>query len=154
MLSMGAVAVGTLALTAVQWLPAIELSSLSERAAASTADVREFSAPGHVLVSKLFPGSLGYRPDSYWAPDTAEHEFVGELMVTLTSPSNTTVVLFDDVENGAHEIFRHLDDAVGVEDGFGSHDSAEALSSFDNEPLTGTWTLTVTDEAGGATDKR
>jgi hypothetical protein len=76
--------------SAVQWLPALELSRLSHRAAASSVDVVDFSATGHALVAKLFPGCLGYRPDGYWAPDTAEHEFGavgGLLLIALAMPA-------------------------------------------------------------------
>lgn len=68
-------AVFVVCLTAPQWLSTLELTLLSDRTAASSADVADFSAPLYVLFGKLFPGALGYLPDTAWVPAPAEHEF-------------------------------------------------------------------------------
>jgi hypothetical protein len=63
-------------LTAAQWLPSLELFSISERSAASTADVTQYSAPFAEVAAKLFPGTR--------APEgVATHELgaVGGLLV-------------------------------------------------------------------------
>lgn len=75
--------------TAVQWLPALELFSLSARTAQSTTDLRHSCAPAHVLVAKLFPGVLGHPPTA-WGPAPWMHELGavgGLLIVALAVPA-------------------------------------------------------------------
>ncbi len=79
-------------LTAVQWLPALELTSLAGSAVADRTGIDAFCAPAHQLASKVFPGVFGHRPGAYWAPDTAEHEFTaigGLLLIVLLLPALT-----------------------------------------------------------------
>lgn len=67
------------------------------------------------------------------------HTWIGDLIVSLTSPSNTTVVLHNRTGSSA-------DNIVGNYPGTLPPD--EALSAFSGEPLDGMWTLTVSDNVG------
>jgi carboxypeptidase D len=70
------------------------------------------------------------------------HSFIGDLVVTLTSPSGTSVVLHDRTGSGANDIVgTYGDDLV----------PAEPLSTLNGEPADGTWELTISDNAGGDT---
>ncbi len=93
------------------------------------------------------------------------HTYVGDLIATLTSPAGTTVTLMDrpGVPASTFGCFRNnveatFDDASGtaVESQCATPGAAiqsilnpqGSLSSFDGETPAGTWTLTVTDNAG------
>ncbi len=89
-LRLGGVGLIVALLTAVQWLPTLELTLLSRGATATGAGVLDFSAPLHVLVAKLFPGALGRPGGSAWGPETAGHEFVaigGLYLLVLALPA-------------------------------------------------------------------
>jgi carboxypeptidase D len=70
------------------------------------------------------------------------HTYIGDLVLTLTSPSGTEVVLHDRSGGGANDIVG----TYGVD-----LTSAEPLSALTDEPSAGDWTLTVADNAGGDT---
>ena len=95
-----------------------------------------------------------------------EHTWVGDLIVTLTSPANTTVTLIDRMGVPAstfgcsnNDLLVTLDDEAGapIEDECtgspitGSFIPNEALSAFDGEEVNGDWILTISDNAGGDT---
>jgi subtilisin-like proprotein convertase family protein len=71
-----------------------------------------------------------------------EHEDVGELVVELTSPQGTTVVLHDRSRAGFADLSAIYDLELPP-DGPGS------MSDFDLEPAQGTWSLTVRDLESG-----
>ncbi len=98
-----------------------------------------------------------------------DHTYVGDLIVTLTSPPplSKTVTLIDrpgrPTPFGTFGCFRNNidvtldDDAAGlVEDQCavadptisGTHQPTGSLTDFNGDPVSGTWTLTVTDNAG------
>ncbi|MEZ4874702.1 MAG: HYR domain-containing protein [Flavobacteriaceae bacterium] len=96
------------------------------------------------------------------------HTWVGDIDVTLESPSGTTVTILDRPGVPAstfgcsgNDILATLDDEAGspVEDECGagvptingSFTPNNPLSAFDGESTLGTWTLTVRDNAGGDT---
>ncbi|MCA8959465.1 MAG: proprotein convertase P-domain-containing protein [Planctomycetes bacterium] len=80
------------------------------------------------------------------------HEFVGDLELTLESPSGTVVTLFDRSPSDVPGLDRRIDGAPpdepeGSFDGFGpkpAHGPGR-LSDFDGETAAGGWTLTIID---------
>ena len=86
-----------------------------------------------------------------------DHGFVGDLVITLTSPSGTTVTLVNRLSagsHGGHNFFDTvLDDAATISiqaptnvDPFtGTFKPNDPLAAFDGEDPNGTWTLGVTD---------
>ncbi|MCP4867806.1 MAG: hypothetical protein GY898_03705 [Proteobacteria bacterium] len=85
-----------------------------------------------------------------------DHTYVGDLEITLTSPAGTAVLLMDDVFGDLDDLLGTLlDDEVdvlvtdGTENGLtGRWIPQNLLSPFDGEIPTGTWTLTIVDDAG------
>jgi subtilisin-like proprotein convertase family protein len=93
-----------------------------------------------------------------------DHTYVGDLSATLTSPQGTLIQLFDRAAGGgcgANDLYLTLSDAAentsgdyvttcqaGVVGTRLAYQPAEALSAFAGEDAEGTWTLTVTDNAG------
>lgn len=89
-----------------------------------------------------------------------EHTWIGDLEISLTSPSNTTVLLFNGGATNCNgdNLAVNFDDEAALPyselagscnpappAATGIFQSAEALSIFNGEPANGTWTLTVTD---------
>jgi len=68
------------------------------------------------------------------------HTFIGDLQVELTSPQGTKVLLHDRSGSGTNNILG----TYGVD-----LSPAQPLSAFTNESSVGTWTLRVSDQAGG-----
>ncbi|RMA56802.1 HYR domain-containing protein [Ulvibacter antarcticus] len=96
------------------------------------------------------------------------HSWVGDLKVTLTSPTGTVVVLIDQMGVPAtafgcssdnllvtidDEATDPIEDAcdAGPPAATGPYIGQEALSAFDGESTLGDWTLNVSDNAGGDT---
>ncbi|HWW74483.1 MAG TPA: proprotein convertase P-domain-containing protein, partial [Pyrinomonadaceae bacterium] len=80
-----------------------------------------------------------------------DHTWLGDLVVKLTSPQGTTVVLYDQ-EMGNYNNFCQTvydDEAGGYLDGSppftGTFKPARPLSAFDGENPNGTWVLNVSD---------
>ncbi len=79
------------------------------------------------------------------------HTYVSDLSFNLRSPASTSVLLFGGVCTSQHDFDINLDDeaASGAitcpPTGGQVRRPTEALSKFDNENSTGTWTLSVTD---------
>ncbi|MGB1216230.1 MAG: proprotein convertase P-domain-containing protein [Saprospiraceae bacterium] len=82
-----------------------------------------------------------------------DHTFSADLEITLISPSGTSVDLFFDNCLGNDDINIEFDDEgtalVCATPTTGIYIPDNALSAFDGEPFDGTWTLSVTDDAGG-----
>ena len=75
------------------------------------------------------------------------HTYIGDLIIDLTSPEGTTVRLHDRSGGGDDDILATYDD-----DGDGTlPDGPGTLSDFDGELVAGTWTLTLSDNAGADT---
>ena len=70
------------------------------------------------------------------------HTWIGDLQVTLTGPSSAHVLLHD--RSGGNQ-----DNLIKLYD----LESLPALSTFENTPCNGSWTLTVSDNAGRDTGK-
>lgn len=70
------------------------------------------------------------------------HSYIGDLIVSLSSPSGTVVRLHNRTGSGTDDINTTYDDEGDAPDGPG------ALSDFDDEPAAGIWTLTISDNAG------
>ena len=84
------------------------------------------------------------------------HTFDSDLSAFLTSPAGTRIELFSRVDgSGNNFVDTVLDDeaAMGIEEGdapfTGTFRPEEALTAFDGEDPNGTWTLEVSDSAGG-----
>jgi subtilisin-like proprotein convertase family protein len=99
---------------------------------------------------------------------TITHTFASDLDITLTSPAGTVVTLSTDNGGSNDQTFNGVvfdDDAGDVTPPGGMNDTAalqpdivrtpiapeEGLASLIGEDPNGTWTLTVTDDAGGDT---
>ncbi len=80
--------------------------------------------------------------DSVYVGVRIQHTWRGDLIVQLTSPSGRTVRLHD--QSGGSD-----DDIVGIYDT--TLQPAESLSAFNGDTAQGTWTLKVSDNAGGDT---
>lgn len=83
----------------------------------------------------------------------AEHSYVGDLRVLLTSPNDTTAVLFDSVGGGGDNFQDTVLDSDApdpIDNGAAPFDGTfapqEDLSRFDNANPAGSWTLTVVDQ--------
>ena len=75
------------------------------------------------------------------------HTFIGDLIVELTSPEGTTVRLHDRTGGSDSDILATYDD-----DGEGTTpDGPGALADFEGEIVSGTWTMTISDNAGADT---
>jgi len=72
------------------------------------------------------------------------HTYIGDLIINVTSPEGTTVRLHDRSGGSEDDILTTYDD-----DGEGTiPDGPGALSDFDGEIVVGTWTMTISDNAG------
>jgi len=81
------------------------------------------------------------------------HSWISDLTVTLTSPSGTTVTLWDQVCDDENDFDVEFDDQAASStlpcppaDG-NTYQPQEALSVFNGENMSGTWTLTISDAA-------
>jgi len=77
------------------------------------------------------------------------HTWINDLVIELTSPSGTTVALFNNQCADENDIVATFDDEgyalVCPPSGFLAASPFETLSAFDGEGMNGTWILTVTD---------
>ena len=85
----------------------------------------------------------------------ADHTFLGDLEVTLTSPTGTSVVLFAN-SCGANDTMDIIFDDAGATLACGTPTSgtykpASPLSAFYAETFDGDWTIKIVDSAGGDT---
>lgn len=88
-----------------------------------------------------------------------DHTFVRDLIVSLRSPAGTTVILLNRPSCSDDNMDVTFDDASGVDlsnhcDGTdpwysGTARPYQALSAFNGQSSSGTWTLTVSDNQGG-----
>ncbi len=82
-----------------------------------------------------------------------DHEFVGELEAFLTSPAGTQVQIYAGEGGNQTRVDRVIDDTTDgtFNDGFGTRGPSvgNALASFDGDPISGVWTLTLIDAAAG-----
>lgn len=83
---------------------------------------------------------------------TGVHSYLGDIRISLTSPSGTTAILVDRICGTEENFDIEFDDEASAappcpyNDG-NAYLSDEALSVFDGELSAGTWTLTLVDEA-------
>lgn len=89
------------------------------------------------------------------------HSWINDLTVTLTSPQNTTVTLWDQVCGSENDFDLNFDDGAAAGAlpcppvGGGTYQPLNALSAFNGENALGIWTLTISDGAnadGGSLD--
>jgi len=86
--------------------------------------------------------SSGFTVAEVFVAVDISHTFIGDLLITLHSPSGTSVVLHDRTGSGTNDIFGTYGDDLTP---------AEPLSDFIGEPADGTWQLEIRDMAGGDT---
>ena len=140
-------------------------SPTSDTAMASISNIVEYvstDTPVDILDNQTVTSVINV-PDSGALSDLnirldITHSFVGDLVVNLISPDNTTISLFSGV-GGSGDNFDNtiLDDEASTPIGSGSapfsgsFQPAEPLSTFDGMNINGDWTLQITDTAGGDT---
>lgn len=135
-------------------LPSADLSSFSNNTVTAIPDGPGGNASSEILVS---------TPNSYlWDLDMTTaitHTFAADLEITLTSPAGTMVVITTDNGGGNDDVFNGTlwDDSAGtpVTDAIFANGVAatplvpeEAMGAFIGENPNGTWTLSITDDAG------
>lgn len=111
------------------------------------------------ITSTLVIGTNGTINDLNVFNLTANHTYIEDLEITLTSPQGTTVTLLSGPCGNFDNLDIAFDDEAAsatlpcpVTDG-NAYQPASVLSAFDGEDMNGTWTLTVNDQAdqdGGA----
>lgn len=113
-------------------------------------------APPITVTSTLtIPAALGaVITDLNVAGLNISHSFIGDIRVTLKSPSNTSVILFDGVcqQEQSADFNLNLDDQAASSiscppTGGVTAQSQNPLAAFNGQSSTGTWTLTVEDMA-------
>jgi uncharacterized repeat protein (TIGR01451 family) len=67
------------------------------------------------------------------------HTYIGDLLVTLTSPSATTITLHNHTGGSANDIIGNYPNTLAP---------AQSLAAFLGQPLDGTWTMRVYDTVG------
>jgi subtilisin-like proprotein convertase family protein len=81
------------------------------------------------------------------------HTWINDLTVTLTSPQNTTITLWDGICDSENDFDVNFDDAAAAGAlpcppvGGGNYQPQTVLSAFNGENASGTWTLTIADGA-------
>ncbi|MEZ4936742.1 MAG: M12 family metallo-peptidase [Crocinitomicaceae bacterium] len=130
---------------------------------ASTDVPKTISASGTPTVTStlVISGATGTIQDLDVVDLIGQHTWISDITITLTSPSNTTVTLFDGVCNNENDWDLNFDDGATPGAlpcppvGGGTYQPVDALSAFNGEDPNGTWTLTVSDGAnqdGGSLD--
>ncbi len=115
------------------------------------------------VISSLSITSPGFVDDINIMDIGVEHSWVGDLRAELTSPSGTTITIFNRPGGGScsgDDIFVSFDDESTASHGEflgtcdntppaieGSFQPFEALSAFNGEPAAGDWILTIYDDA-------
>ena len=123
----------------------------------STDVQKGISANGATQITSIIniPASLGAAiTDVNVVGLDISHAYINDLSVYLTSPANTTITLFDQICDTYPDFKLNLDDQAGSGipcPPIGGTDAtpSEALSAFNGENSTGTWTLTVVDNFDG-----
>src|SRR6056297_486159 len=114
--------------------------------------------PGSTVLSNLVVGGLGNHVCDITMTTDITHTFPGDLDITLTSPAGTTQVITTDNGGANDNVFSGT---VWTDDGTPATDFAYAnlttasplapegaFGGFHSEDPTGTWTLSITDDAG------
>lgn len=113
------------------------------------------------ITSTLAISGAGTVDDLNVTSLTINHTWVGDLQVSLTSPSGTTIQLFNNPGNGncnSNNVLVTLDDEATASNAdllsmcngttpaiSGTFQPQDLLSTFNGEPIAGDWTLTVHD---------
>ncbi len=113
------------------------------------------AAAANTITSTLvIPASLGATiTDLNVVGLDITHSWISDLTVRLRSPAGTTVTLFDQICTDQADIFMNLDDQAVITTfpcppvGGVTVKPANPLSVFNGQSSTGTWTLTVVDNA-------
>ena len=106
----------------------------------------------HVIASTLvISGTSGTITDLDVIDLIGTHDWINDLVVTIQSPTGTTVTLWDQICNDEDDFNVNFDDAATPGAlpcppvGGGTYQPASPLSAFNGESANGTWTLTITD---------
>ncbi len=160
-----------MAIKGCTWILALCLSSTAYSQTCGTgpavaiADGSGSATPGAVATASIvFPAFYTNAITDLTFDLNITHTYVGDLIVTLTSPAGTVVTLMDRPGVPAstfgcsqNNVDATFDDASGVAVETecsaapaisGTLNPTGSLSSFDGETPAGTWTISVTDNAG------
>ncbi|MFK7905351.1 MAG: proprotein convertase P-domain-containing protein [Chitinophagales bacterium] len=140
-----------------EWSEAFRFTTADIRCAANSSTdlpVNIPPFPPQTVTSTLEVNELGTIADIDVVDLRGSHSYIGDLEFELESPSGTRVVLIEgECGDNANFDVNFSDQAAGVPpcpytDG-GTYRPAEALSAFNGEDPTGTWTLRVRDNFPG-----
>ncbi len=95
--------------------------------------------PNGVRSYMLITGSDAYVSENFNVDINIQHTWIGDLRVSLESPGGTVVLLHNRTGSSADDIIGNYPNTLTP---------AQPLSAFLDEPLDGTWILTVSDHAG------
>jgi subtilisin-like proprotein convertase family protein len=117
---------------------------------------------GAIATATILVSGSGPISDIDFKLDNLTHTFVGDLALTLTSPSGTTVTLIDSMDGGNNsgnnfvntvlddEASNSIENQTAAAAPFtGSFLPASALAAFDGQSANGTWTVRIQDFAQG-----
>ena len=111
------------------------------------------TAPPINITSTLNIPTAGTISDINVVDLIGTHTWINDLVVTLKSPTNTTVTLWTQICNNEDNFAVNFDDAATPGAlpcppvGGGTYQPNQALSAFNGQNQQGTWTLTVSDMA-------
>lgn len=111
------------------------------------------TAPPINITSTLNIPTAGTISDLNVVDLIGTHTWINDLVVTLTSPTSTTVTLWTQICNNEDNFAVNFDDAATPGAlpcppvGGGTYQPNQALSAFNGQNQQGTWTLTVSDMA-------
>ena len=105
------------------------------------------------VTSTLTIGASGTIDDINLQNLNISHTWINDLIITLTSPDGTDVVLINQICNSENNILTNLDDEASSPysalpcppTNNGTYQPFSPLSAFDGEDVNGTWTLTIED---------
>lgn len=118
------------------------------------------------VLTRTFTVSSSYTVNDVNLGVAITHNNRGELRISLTSPSGTTVALMTNIGGSRNNLNVLFDDevAAAISSHTGSDDNTNAvppyqrtfdpeivLSTFDGQAAAGTWTLRICDSGGGST---
>jgi len=109
------------------------------------------SSGAPTVTSTLNIASAGTITDVNVVGLTGTHTWISDLTISIKSPQNTTVTLFDQICGNENDFDCNFDDAAAPGAlpcppvGGGTYKAVTPLSVFNGQQAAGNWTLTITD---------